>query len=436
MSSVAKGSAFEEKIYEHFCRLISDGRFFASPDCCQIYRQKGYHSRDRDADIIFDIAIEVYMPGSDVYSLLVLIECKEHESSIPVGDVEHLFSRMQQVSGGNTKGIIVATSAFQSGAVKFARSKGIGVARWFGTDNLKWRLRRTPVRWGFRQSDTESTGDILSALTLEQYPSSLFEFYCWNDYRETNSIAELLSDAIQAHLGSEAAKSLFAECPDDEIIPYRTRESIEDLVSELLAQLDYRSGRAPLESICERQRNMAGLQCEHRQPTQEESRQQMLGYIDFARQNITIFDLGPNETNRQRFTLAHELGHYFLQHGDVLMFERCHIGDVEEADTIARIANQYVRRMEIQANHFAGSLLLPAKSLLHDMSRLATEFGLRDKGHGLIYLDHQACNIADYLRITDRLRLSYGASRTAIKYRLQELGLLTVADSGQRFPDG
>src|SRR4051812_29628722 len=124
MSSVGKGSRFEAKVYAYFRKLIDDGQFFADRDCCRIYRQKRYYSRDREAEITFDVAIEVCMPGSADYAVLVIIECKDYSSPVEVGDVEHLFTRMEQVSGGNTKGIIVATSEFQSSAVAFARSKG------------------------------------------------------------------------------------------------------------------------------------------------------------------------------------------------------------------------------------------------------------------------------------------------------------------------
>ena len=75
----------------------------------------------------------------------------------------------------------------------------------------------------------------------------------------------------------------------------------------------------------------------------------------------------------RKFTLAHELGHHVLQHGEALTSERCQAEDIDDFDAIARMANRYVRRMEIQANRFASSLLLPTTQLIHDMSQLAIE---------------------------------------------------------------
>jgi hypothetical protein len=423
MSSVAKGSRFEAKVLKCFRRLIDSGQFFANPECCRIYPQKRYHSSDRGADITFDIAIEVWAPGADAYSLLVFIECKDYASSVPVGDVEQLFSRMQQVSGGNTKGIIVAKGSFQSSALSYAASKGIGVARCFEDAKLQWRLRRTPATWGFGRTDTTLLRDIIPALSSPDFVSAIYEFYCASGPRGTNSLAELLLDTVRTHLGSQA-DTLLRDVVDQELVPYCSREEIEHTVSELLQKVGYRDGRVPFEAICEQQRQATGLRCTERVPTADEIRRRELGSIDFERSLITVFDFGPLQMDRQRFTLAHELGHYFLKHGDILLSERCQTDDIDESEVLPRKSNGQFRRLEIQANQFASSLLLPARQFLRDMDGIRAEFGLRDKGCGLIYLDHQACNIRDYVVITDRLRRRYGASRTAVTYRLKDFGLL------------
>lgn len=69
--------------------------------------------------------------------------------------------------------------------------------------------------------------------------------------------------------------------------------------------------------------------------------------------------------NRQRFTVAHELGHYFL-----------HEGLEEHVDQNFRIAwrnadsSKAVNWLEIQANRFAAELLIPTEFLMQDLDSL------------------------------------------------------------------
>lgn len=65
---------------------------------------------------------------------------------------------------------------------------------------------------------------------------------------------------------------------------------------------------------------------------------------------------------RQNFTLGHELGHYFL-HQDVLKLEGGIIdGDValDGAKILYRMDDASSQRLEVEANNFAASLLMPA----------------------------------------------------------------------------
>jgi restriction system protein len=56
-------------------------------------------------------------------NFLVLIECKHHKHPIKREVVQVLFDRLRSVAGH--KGMIFSTSAFQSGAIEFARAHGI-----------------------------------------------------------------------------------------------------------------------------------------------------------------------------------------------------------------------------------------------------------------------------------------------------------------------
>ena len=60
-------------------------------------------------------------------TMKVLVECKKHSNPIPRSYVELLSSRLQSI--GAHKGILVATTGFQSGAIEFAKEHGVALVR-------------------------------------------------------------------------------------------------------------------------------------------------------------------------------------------------------------------------------------------------------------------------------------------------------------------
>ena|SRR5687767_10272750 len=63
---------------------------------------------------------------------------------------------------------------------------------------------------------------------------------------------------------------------------------------------------------------------------------------------------------RQHFTLGHELGHYFL-HKDVLKHEKVIVdGETDGPNMLYRMDNGQATQLEVEANNFAASLLMPA----------------------------------------------------------------------------
>lgn len=75
--------------------------------------------------------------------------------------------------------------------------------------------------------------------------------------------------------------------------------------------------------------------------------------------NIYICRTKPQ--TRQHFTIAHELGHYFL-HGDVIQQEELHIdgeGQLDGENMLFRLDNAIATRIETEANNFAASLIMP-----------------------------------------------------------------------------
>lgn len=102
---------------------------------------------------------------------------------------------------------------------------------------------------------------------------------------------------------------------------------------------------------------------------------------------------------RQRFTIAHELGHYFLHpQKDAFVDYRKHKDSKKDAVTTIK---------ERQANMFAAALLMPRKNLIKDFKNVAK--GLSDE------------------EVTIILSKRYEVSDDAMKFRLKNLGLQLVS---------
>lgn len=111
--------------------------------------------------------------------------------------------------------------------------------------------------------------------------------------------------------------------------------------------------------------------------------------------------IGVNEAHppvRQRFTIAHELGHLVLHPGrQVVLDERVNFRD--ETSSLA------VDREEIQANAFAAALLMPADLVLEECHRASVSGGLARAGF-----------VAD-------LAVIFDVSTEAMGHRLTNLGI-------------
>jgi Zn-dependent peptidase ImmA (M78 family) len=92
--------------------------------------------------------------------------------------------------------------------------------------------------------------------------------------------------------------------------------------------------------------------------TPEPSNEEISGAIDYRGKKIYV---NTNETlNRQRFTIAHEIGHAVL-HG---------IGDDPEGMVDLRLSiDNPSTSKEVEANKFAAALLMPAKRFITEVSR-------------------------------------------------------------------
>jgi len=112
---------------------------------------------------------------------------------------------------------------------------------------------------------------------------------------------------------------------------------------------------------------------------------------------------GRQSPNRKRFTVAHELAHYLLDHKD-----RDHI---DWKFTVIRRdgkSSQASDEQEIEANAFAANLLMPRQFLLEDVQ-------IYKNFNGEVEIDGIA---------QQALARKYQVSEIALTYRLANLGLI------------
>jgi hypothetical protein len=133
------GKDLEVKVYETLKHVISEGKFGISEELSKVYINKGYYSKQREQDIIVDVSVELFLPGSDKPSIIWVWECKDHSKNIPVGVLEEFHTKLQQIGADNTKGTVITQScAYQRSAYNFAKSNGIGLARLMPDKQIKW----------------------------------------------------------------------------------------------------------------------------------------------------------------------------------------------------------------------------------------------------------------------------------------------------------
>lgn len=423
MDTTKKGNKLEEKVFEYFKEEISKGRFFAKKEHCRVHPKKGYYSKDRNKNIIFDMSIELFLPGQKTYSMLILIECKNYNHKVPVDDLEEFFAKTQQISGANVKGIVVSTNAFQEGAFNFAKSKGIGFLRYFDRNQLDWVLTRSPSSMVSSAYSIEEYYTAYKGLHSQSFKSNYFDCYGYVAARHTNSLHLFISILIKNGSDKKLNESLAAiETVDSgmsQIVPYIEQPIIEKRCVSVLKKIGHSEGSVSLEDVCNWLKEQDGLKVS----TNSSFEQGVLGKITFNPLEIYIDNRQCETQPRKRFTLAHELGHLLLKHSEYMIGELCHESDVN-MENPANIGIKDIKRMEWQANQFASCLLLPKEEFVQAFLKEAARNELYNKGFGVLYLDDQPCNLNSYHKVTNPLMRRFAVSRSTVKIRLKKLGFL------------
>jgi hypothetical protein len=136
------GESFELEVFHLLLSQLQENELGLDPKRSKVYHRRGYFSSAREKEIIFDVTVEVTLRGASKPSIIWVWECKDYESLVPVDDVEEFHAKLEQIGADNTKGTIVTRRGFQQSALKYANSKGIGLARIFPANQIDWMLHR------------------------------------------------------------------------------------------------------------------------------------------------------------------------------------------------------------------------------------------------------------------------------------------------------
>lgn len=413
--------------YSYFQSLIDTNQFLACSQCSKLFSKKGYYSKDREADIVFDISIEIYLPEAQEYSSRVIFECKNYSHSVPVNDVEEFFSKVQQVGAANSKAVLVSNAAFQSGTMAFAKSKGIGLFRYIDSSNYKWELYRS-LSAALLTTLSDSAIFVERGLTEPYFSGEAFGLYFQSPLRLTNSLYDFFEDIVieSGFTSNQLSKVVNQRNRLSCQVQYLEKVALEELSFKVLDGINYKSGEVALDQICAIEKERCNLQVFFDVPLKNTNSKPVLGSLSFNPLQINIYAQTVPIYGRERFTLAHELAHHLLQHGRYMVRESC-----DEEDFILSRKNSQgesdISRMEFQANYFAASLLMPEKDFITQFRQILRYLDIPDKGFGELYVDNQPCNFHNFDSVIHHLMRHYGVSRAAAQIRLEGLGLLRDA---------
>jgi hypothetical protein len=426
MNSTEIGDELENRIFRILKGLLDSGNFMFNSSYCRLYQKKGYFSKDREKEIIFDIALEVYLPGEDNFSILWLFECKNYRHPVPVDDVEEFHSKLQQVSA--SKGVIAAASSFQSGTRNFAKSKRIGLMRYFDPESFKWVLLRSPSG-SARTLGTSICEEADRGLSDPDYTSSVFDLYLESSQGVTNSLWDFCEGLLSetADWAVQFQDVLNPPSRNACQVEYLEKEDIEEITGRVLAGTCYLKGSVSLEEIVKHESSRSSLNVHYLKPNEDSTAPLgALGRISFETSEIELFNVGEGPLGRERFTLAHELAHYLLNHGRYMAGEYCQ--EIDFAMPKRSILSKLdIGRMEWQANYFASCLLMPRIAIQRAFRKALFDARICNKGYGELYIDAQPCNLSNYAFVTSQLEREFEVSRSALYHRL--IGLDLIVDN-------
>jgi len=232
LSSKAKGDLFEAEVFEFIKDYVHRGETFLNPKKCQFFTQKGYYSHKRKSDIIVDISIETHIQSIEKISQLIIIECKNYGKRVPVDDIEEFSSKLEQIAGQKGKGFVFSRNGFSTGAIEFASTSGIALARLLPHEQVDWVLERTPKHVSQEDLKKNQKIEIRKALTIENYIGQSEVLFTYYNNSFSTSFNETFNKLISKNYNKDNQKMKERELRQQ--VPYLEQENIERRINDII----------------------------------------------------------------------------------------------------------------------------------------------------------------------------------------------------------
>ena len=399
MNTVEKGDAFEAKARKIIQKLIDDEHFGYRQEYMHVYEKRGYYSNERKENIIFDIVIEVWLPGATKYSLIYFIECKNYKKRVPVEKIERFRDQVKQVAGLNVKPIFITNSPLQKSAFNIADAAGIMLIQGESTEDYKIILHKSNKKL------QEQTLPFM----VGTHDGSLLN-------SEVRTIEKIIDRRVLNTLIEKESED-FVSYGIDRL----SKKEIENIVMTELNLINpsiLKEARLlSLNSLKEYLRDELAIKLQRLNTDVH-----LLGYCDFEKNTIGVSN-SVTGSNREFFVLAHEFGHMML-HSKLSIGQNIY-DRLEDSKHNFRVGKHVLNNprhwIEWQANYFASSLIMPTGVFLSRLFWTQRHLGL---SQGKVYIDDQKQNILNFLKLRDKLAYILDVSKTTVVYRLNSLDLI------------
>ncbi len=345
-----------------------------------IFKKRKYFSKEREKNIVFDLAVEVTPKNSEKYQLLWIIECKTYANKkVPVDDIEEFNAKVKQISGLNIKGIMITDSWFSDWAFKYAKNNNIMLIN-TSDDDYSIMLYRTKK---FYIEKINLENDIENFLMRAFYKPKI----TWLKKLSWDSIESIATKILKDY------SNTYSKINTKDIIIYL--EEKYKLKIDLNADLCSEFG-------------------------------DNIEWCFNISHNTIYIDRTISKTSKLSFILGHEIWHFFL-HSKLKINNKVYWEFSDSTFSILEQKHQLISDkdwIEWQANKFSSAFFLQKNIFMERFINFRRD-NLWISSPEYIYLDDQPCNISDYLKTLDYLSRYFNTTKLAIEFKIKELNLIT-----------